>query len=492
MRPTRFWPRIGQSARYWLDRRLLFILLSLASIVLLTNVFAMFVLPQAPGRMAEPSAALISRLPLWSSIVALPLPIPLAGPQLALAILLISAARFAAYAAAIYICWQRSGEPLTLGVVIGCALLCFLVSMCALPNVDRDIYNYILSGRVAAIYHSNPYRVTPDQFPSDPFYRYASTLYTGIAGDNKLPAWTLLNSFLAGSAGDDIVTNLLLYRAIFLLINGVNVALIVHIFDALRARGQLAGVVLYAWNPIVIAYGQSKVDTLMVFFLLLAVLALALSIRRAAVATLAISVCVKLITLPLLALYLLWQLRARKWRALFGGLLVVALSAAAVYLPFWDGPDMIRMHIGLLAAAGDGGPAALGMVFKAGFVLALLWAGWKGEPSLEGVIQVWALVTLLFSIFLSRMGFSWYLMTLIALVGLAGDWRTALLTLALSFGSFLLNTWDSASNNTVVLPDLFQLPRLVIYLLFMGFAGVGVLAVAWWQRRLRLRILSSG
>lgn len=493
MLATRFWPRIGRSARYWLDKRLLVTLISLASIVLLTNIIAMFILPLGPGRMAEPSAELIGRLPLWSGLRALPLPIPLAGPQLALAIVLLSALRFAAYAAAIYICWRRAGEPWSLGVVIGCALLCFLVSMCALPNVDRDIYNYILSGRVAALHHANPYRVTPDQFPADPFYRYASARYTDIPGDNKLPAWTLLNSFLAGQLGDDIVSNLLLYRAVFLLINAVNIGLIAHIFEALKLPGRLAGVALYAWNPIVITYGQSKVDTLMVFFLLLAVLALALAHRRSAVVALAASVFVKLITLPLLALYLLWQLRARRWRELFVSVLLTALTAAAVYLPFWDGPDMIWMHIGLLAAAGGSAPAALGLALKAGFVLALLWVGWKGQPDLRSAIWAWALVMLLFAIFLSRLGFSWYLMTLIALVSLARDWRIASVTLALSFVAFLLNAWDSASNNVVALPDLFVLPRAMLYALFMGLVGLGVLAATWRQRRLRMRrVLSSG
>ena len=84
-------------------------------------------------------------------------------------------------------------------------------------------------------------------------------------------------------------------------------------------------------------------------------------------------------------------------------------------------------------------------------------------------------------------------MTLIALVSLAKEWRMALIALALSFASFFLNAWDSASNNTVALPDLFSLPRLVIYLLFMGTVGLGVLMVVWRQRRIRARhILSSG
>ena len=38
-----------------------------------------------------------------------------------------------------------------MGFVGAAAVLCFLISTFALPNVNRDIYNYIVSGRVAAV-----------------------------------------------------------------------------------------------------------------------------------------------------------------------------------------------------------------------------------------------------------------------------------------------------------------------------------------------------
>ena len=58
----------------------------LACILLADGLFSAFVLPQAPGRMAEPSADLIATLPLWSFIVSLPLPIPRQSSWLAIAL----------------------------------------------------------------------------------------------------------------------------------------------------------------------------------------------------------------------------------------------------------------------------------------------------------------------------------------------------------------------------------------------------------------------
>ena len=63
----------------------------LACILLADSLFSAFVLPQAPGRMAEPSADLIAALPVWSFVVALPLPIPRQGNWLAIALLVSSA-----------------------------------------------------------------------------------------------------------------------------------------------------------------------------------------------------------------------------------------------------------------------------------------------------------------------------------------------------------------------------------------------------------------
>ncbi|MDQ2998298.1 MAG: hypothetical protein M3R61_14770, partial [Chloroflexota bacterium] len=269
-------PLLDRTMQFDLRKRLTWptlLLVCLAGILLVDSVYAAFVLPQAPGRMAEPSAELIAWLPLWSFVVALPLPIPRQGHTLAIVLLVTCLVKFAAYACAIFLAWNLPFSRRRLVVVVGAALLFFLVAVAALPNVNRDIYNYIVSGRVAAVHGVNPYAIAPDRFPDDALYRYASARYTGYPGDNKMPVWALLNIALARLAGDNPVANLLLYRILFLLFNIANLALIARILRTVHPQRQLAGLVMYAWNPIVVAYGQSKVDTIMVFFLLLAVLA---------------------------------------------------------------------------------------------------------------------------------------------------------------------------------------------------------------------------
>src|SRR6185503_18020079 len=122
------WPSNALPAQQWSRKRFACVLSLLACILLVTNLIWVFVMPQAPGRMAEASATLIPRLPLWSVVVALPLPIPQQGQQVALAILLVSGIRFGVYALAVYLCWSRESRPLTLGILVGAALLCFLTT----------------------------------------------------------------------------------------------------------------------------------------------------------------------------------------------------------------------------------------------------------------------------------------------------------------------------------------------------------------------------
>lgn len=54
---------------------------------------------------------------------------------------------------------------------------------------------------------------------------------------------------------------------------------------------------------------------------------------------------------------------------------------------------------------------------------------------------------------------------------IAIEWRLAIAAIALSYAAFVLNVWDSASNSTFRLPDMFQTPRFVVYAVFVPSAG---------------------
>ena len=467
------------------EARLALLLSCLAGILLITLLFYGFVIPQTPGRMAKPAASLIPQLPLWAWIVSLPIPIPHSGELLAHSLLVSAGVAFGLYVLAVYFSWNRPARAGTLLVVVLAALLFFLIAALALPNVNTDIFNYIMRGRVGAVYHQNMYYVPADRFPMDPIYPYAEHRYTRT-GTGKLPAWELIDVFLAWLANDAPITNLFVYRFAFLLFNAANVALIAAILHKLNPQYLLAGLILYAWNPIVAVYGQSKTDTIMVFFLLLAILLLLVGRARFAVVALGLSVLVKLITLPLVPIYWLRELRLGRWRHVVADTLLLVATAVAVYAPFWLGYERPLRQ---LVQAGNGVADLPGIVLLLGAgaaVLGLLWAGLTQDGSHEQLIHRWAVVTLLVSFYLATLGLSWYLMTLIAIVSLAVDWRLVPPTIGLSFAAFFKNTWESADTGAFQLPELVASPWSLVYLALLGLVVLGTIAVVAKQKAARI------
>jgi hypothetical protein len=192
---------------------------------------------------------------------------------------------------------------------------------------------------------------------------------------------------------------------------------------------------------------------------------------------LGVSAFVKLITLPLAAVYWLSELRSRGARALATTTLLFGLTAVGLYAPFWHGLDLLTIQMRLLGSAPADGPDLFRLVVYAGFAAAVLCVGLSRDGRIEHMLRGWALLMLLFALFLSRPAFSWYLITLIAVAGLAVEWRLALITILLSSVSFLMNAWDTASNETFQLPVLLALPRFPTYLLIICAVALGMAAL---------------
>ena len=458
--------------------QLLLLYLCLACLLLPVYCFYAFVIPQTPGRLARTSASLIPELPVWSAIVTLPAPIPQDSYWVAILLIVFAVLGFAAYGMAAYLSWNRQGNAYLSAIVVAAAFIFFLISTWSLPNTTTDIYNYMMRGRIVAVYNSNPYYVVADEFPEDPIYPYASQNYTNQP-EERPPVWALINSLLAWVAGDHPVTNLLVYRFALLGFSVANLLLIVLILRQLNVRHVLAGIVLYSWNPIVVLFGSSKTDTVMVFFLLLAILLLLVERKKIAVVSMGLSVLVKLITIPFVAVYLLSTLRLKQWRQFTVDTALLALTALILYLPFLEDP---RLFLWLLKLLDEDGASATGLVivstlFKAVFVLAIAYVGLKPHRDKRQLLWQGAVVMLLFSVFLTRVSLSWYLLTLIGLVSLVRDWRLALTTISLSFLSFLFNTWQSTFGGGFDAPSMFDVPRFVVY---VGLAAV-VAGAVWWR-----------
>ncbi len=457
-------------------------LLGLAGILLLCYLFYGFVLPLTPGRLERPSAALIAELPIWARVASLRLPVPQSGGSVALALLAMGVLAFGAYGLALWLVRSRAAKTPATAAVILPGLVLLAASVFYLPNLNTDIYNYMLRGRILGVHGSNPYVVPADEFPGDPLYPYASHRFTQTA-DGKLPAWMLVNTGLASIAGDDPVRSLLLYRTTFLLLNLVNLLMIHSILMALAPERALFGTLFFAWNPLVALFGQSKCDTIMLFYLLAGVFFLVKARPRLAMVGLTLSIYTKLITLPLVAIHWLRTWRRSRRQALLDALIAAAVTLV-IYLPFWRGVGLILRHFEYMSVATTdasgydpwrfGGVALFG-----GFVL---WLGLRGRGALQRLLDHWGLALLLFAVTLSKEELAWYLIVPLAVVALCEDWRLPAVAFVIAFGSFLINTWHAAFTDLFRAPLLFGDARGW----FQG-ATLLVLLFLLWRRRGLLR-----
>lgn len=463
---------------------------SFGALVLFATIYLSFIAPQTPGRLERASYVLVPQFGFWAWITSLPVPIPHARQSVAIWLLLVVAVAFAGYGAALFVSTQRGASRRVLYIVAGMGLLFSFTNVWALPNLNTDIYNYIMRGRVAAVYGENPYGVAVDEFPDDPIYPYASERFTDEPG-GKLPTWMALNILLARVSGNSAVTNVLTYRLALLLFNGANLVLVILVMRAIDARRTVTAAVVYSWNPVIIMFGQSKTDTVMAFLLLLAAWVLVTRRRRLlSFALLVLSMFVKLLTAPLLAIYAIRSFKLRRWRELAGlGLIAFVLFGLVALLLYSSAPGgrMLLKYLGILDRAGPSGSSIFGNLSLLAFVGLVLVAGLLQDGSDRRLLAGWAVVSLFLLVFITPFTLTWYLITAVATVSIVGSWHLNLLLLAASFASFLFNFWDWTFTSAFPSPEFLDVPRSVFYIV-LAVAFGALFAAMSLLRRARAKI----
>ncbi|HET7036315.1 MAG TPA: glycosyltransferase 87 family protein [Thermomicrobiaceae bacterium] len=228
-----------------------------------------------------------------------------------------------------------------LALVLGVPTIAAALLTPSYPLLSRDFFYNVVSARTLGRYGQNPFRVPPGHFPADPFLPYADwhqlTMPYG-------PLWAQLTGALAWSSGDDLLATFLAFKLLALASFLGATAALLWLLAGLDRDRLLPGLVLWAWNPLVLveAVGNAHNDILMLA-LLLAGLALTLRGRATtALITLALAVAVKQVALALLPLVLVYLARQQptwraRLRALAPGLLAAAMLLAALYASLWAG-----------------------------------------------------------------------------------------------------------------------------------------------------------
>lgn len=185
--------------------------------------------------------------------------------------------------------------------------------LCAPVILSSDVYAYAFYGRVLALHGANAHG--PDAMlaaaAGDPF------LVRGWRdwGPSRYgPLWTLISAALVRMSGGSVGGTLLMFRGLGALSAFACAGLIRAILARLRPHEAVFGTLLFLWNPLVIiesALGGHN-DVCMMALALAAVWLHTREERLGAAAALALSAMVKVITGPLLLLYLWTVARGMK------------------------------------------------------------------------------------------------------------------------------------------------------------------------------------
>jgi Glycosyltransferase family 87 len=221
---------------------------------------------------------------------------------------------------------------------------------------SRDVYSYAMYGRIAGVYHGNPYVLTPVDFPHDAVFRLVGEKWADTPAVYG-PGFTLLSAALTRW----IASPSALVSAFRLIAAAASLATVgVSIWLARRIRPERAAFAgaIVGLNPVVlfqsVASGHNDV---LVMLAVASALALVVAERRLlATAVLALGVLVKVTAaLPLLLLLVAVVAAAPagwRWKTFAAHAAVAAGVVAAFAVPFLQTTDPT---LGLVEVAGHEG-----------------------------------------------------------------------------------------------------------------------------------------
>jgi alpha-1,6-mannosyltransferase len=227
------------------------------------------------------------------------------------------------------------------GILAGVLLFSLPLLLCPYL-LSRDIYSYIMYGRIAALYGENPALTAPIAYAHDAFFPYLIAWQStpSVYG----PVWTLFShglTLVVERAGGALWLYLLAYKLTMLAAHVANTVLIWQIMRAWRPEQQCYAALLYAWNPVALIefVGNAHNDVLMIGLILLAILCTQRGYWRLALLALLAAALVKWVAVLLLPLWAIYWLRGPiTWPArllLVGqaaGILII--GATLLYLPY--------------------------------------------------------------------------------------------------------------------------------------------------------------
>lgn len=207
-------------------------------------------------------------------------------------------------------CLHAARREVNSAKMVWAGALLFSVTLVWLLPMTSDLLGYLGQARLMTDLGMNPLLNAVAESPSARMFQSYNTVYSATPS-NYGPAWILLAS--VGTLGrNDSILGLLYLKLIGLAAYLCSVWLLSSILAVTKPQMAGKGMVLFAWNPLVLlmAVGDGHNDVVMMALVLLVMW---LSLHRRwvlAAATLVLSIWVKYVSVILLPLFLLYAFRS--------------------------------------------------------------------------------------------------------------------------------------------------------------------------------------
>jgi Glycosyltransferase family 87 len=153
----------------------------------------------------------------------------------------------AAFLLVLRACWRGEVAPRTVFVLA----VVYHVVLLFLPLVfSRDVYSYAYYGKIAAVYHANPYIATPADFPQDVLAAFVGPKWVDTPAVYG-PLWTQLSALVA-RVTQDVGAFVVTFRLIAIGASLATVVVVMRVVRRVRPDREAFAVALIGLNPVVL------------------------------------------------------------------------------------------------------------------------------------------------------------------------------------------------------------------------------------------------
>ncbi len=259
--------------------------------------------------------------------------------------LLLFVALWPAYALGVYRLRSAHAGVRFWGMTVGLLLLALAMP----PLLSTDVFYYGIGGEAVTEYGSNPHIRPPSAFPGSPLQGF---IYWSDFPSPYGPVWTGVSAIVVAVVGNTPLAVSVAFKVVAAVCVALSTVLLYRLASRLAPGREAQAAALWAWNPLVLletaANGHN--DALLALVLLGSLGLVAANHGIASYVLAALSIVVKLTTVPALALLAASRLNTgrpvqRGARAL-ALLLVLVATVLLAYLPFWEGPRTLQSIAG--------------------------------------------------------------------------------------------------------------------------------------------------